>query len=75
MHGKAAEFLLQIHGDHPLAPVLCRFRVNGVTGLFQLRNGDVKIDYAAKQFKVGDTVVKEGDVITLDGSTKRDVRE
>lgn len=31
--------------------------------------GDVKIDYAAKQFKVGDTVVKEGDVITLDGST------
>lgn len=31
--------------------------------------GDVKIDYAAKQFKIGDTVVKEGDVITLDGST------
>ncbi len=31
--------------------------------------GEVKIDYAAKQFKVGDTVVKEGDVITLDGST------
>ncbi len=31
--------------------------------------GDVKIDYAAKQFKVGDVVVKEGDVITLDGST------
>ncbi len=31
--------------------------------------GDVKIDYAAKQFKVGETVVKEGDVITLDGST------
>ncbi|MGN0904823.1 MAG: pyruvate, phosphate dikinase [Alphaproteobacteria bacterium] len=31
--------------------------------------GDVKIDYAAKQFKVGDVVVKEGDIITLDGST------
>lgn len=31
--------------------------------------GDVKIDYAAKLFKVGDVTVREGDIITLDGST------
>ena len=31
--------------------------------------GEVRIDYAAKQFKVGGTVVKEGDIITIDGST------
>jgi pyruvate, orthophosphate dikinase len=31
--------------------------------------GDVKIDYSAKQFIVGDIVVKEGDYISLDGTT------
>ncbi len=31
--------------------------------------GEVKIDYAAKTMTVGDIVVKEGDMITLDGST------
>ena len=31
--------------------------------------GEVRIDYAAKEFKVGGAVVKEGDVITIDGST------
>jgi pyruvate,orthophosphate dikinase len=31
--------------------------------------GDVKVDSNAKQFKVGDVVVKEGDVITLNGTT------
>ena len=30
---------------------------------------DVKIDYASKTFSVGKTVVKEGDWITLNGST------
>ncbi|WP_209124612.1 pyruvate, phosphate dikinase [Alkalihalobacillus sp. BA299] len=29
----------------------------------------LNIDIALKQFKVGDTVVKEGDIITIDGST------
>jgi pyruvate, orthophosphate dikinase len=29
----------------------------------------LKIDLKAKQFKVGDTIVNEGDVITIDGST------
>lgn len=29
----------------------------------------LKIDLASKQFKVGETVVKEGDIITIDGST------
>jgi pyruvate,orthophosphate dikinase len=29
----------------------------------------IKIDYAQKLFKVGDVVVKEGDFITIDGST------
>ncbi len=31
----------------------------------------VKIDYAQKQFKVDDVVVKEGDAISIDGSTGR----
>lgn len=31
--------------------------------------GDVKIDYASKTFSVGKTVVKEGDWVTLNGST------
>ncbi|MGE5503527.1 MAG: pyruvate, phosphate dikinase [Actinomycetota bacterium] len=31
--------------------------------------GDIRVDYAAKTMKVGGTVVKEGEVITLDGST------
>ena len=30
---------------------------------------DIRVDYEAEFFKVGDTVVKKGDVITLDGST------
>jgi pyruvate,orthophosphate dikinase len=30
--------------------------------------GDIKIDYRAKRFTVGETVVKEGDWISLDGS-------
>jgi pyruvate,orthophosphate dikinase len=30
--------------------------------------GDMKIDYAAREFRVGDTVVKEGDWITIDGT-------
>lgn len=29
----------------------------------------IKIDMAAKQFKVGETIVKYGDIITIDGST------
>ncbi|MFC1809264.1 pyruvate, phosphate dikinase [Candidatus Omnitrophota bacterium] len=29
---------------------------------------DITIDYAAKQFKIGDKVIKEGDWISLDGS-------
>ena len=31
--------------------------------------GEVRIDYKAKQFKALGTVVKEGDIITLDGAT------
>ena len=31
--------------------------------------GDVKVDFAKKLFKVGDTVVKEGDWISLNGTT------
>ena len=31
--------------------------------------GDISIDEASKQFKAGDLVVKEGDWVTLDGST------
>ncbi len=31
--------------------------------------GDVEIDYVAKTFTVGGTTVKEGDVVTLNGST------
>jgi pyruvate,orthophosphate dikinase len=31
--------------------------------------GDIRVDYEAEFFKVGDTIVKKGDVITLDGST------
>ena len=31
--------------------------------------GDLQIDYSAEFFKVGDKVVKKGDIITLDGST------
>ncbi|MEJ2227148.1 MAG: pyruvate, phosphate dikinase [Alphaproteobacteria bacterium] len=31
--------------------------------------GSVRIDYATRTMSVGDTVLKEGDVITLDGST------
>lgn len=31
----------------------------------------IKIDYAQKEFRVGDVVVKEGDIITIDGSTGR----
>jgi len=30
---------------------------------------DIRVDYGAKFFKVGDTIVKKGDIITLDGST------
>ncbi|MBO8136699.1 MAG: pyruvate, phosphate dikinase [Desulfotomaculum sp.] len=30
---------------------------------------EIKIDYAAKQFSVGEQVIKEGDVISIDGST------
>ncbi|MBK9314299.1 MAG: hypothetical protein IPM55_08650 [Acidobacteria bacterium] len=33
--------------------------------------GDVVVDYANQQFKVGETVVRKGDWITLDGSTGR----
>ncbi|MEW6189094.1 MAG: pyruvate, phosphate dikinase [Actinomycetota bacterium] len=32
---------------------------------------DVKIDYENRLFKVGDEIVKEGDVITIDGGTGR----
>ena len=31
--------------------------------------GDIQVDYTAEFFKVGDKVVKKGDIITLDGST------
>jgi len=31
--------------------------------------GSIRVDYAGKTFKIDNTVVKEGDVITLDGST------
>ena len=31
--------------------------------------GDIRVDYAAKSFKVGGVTVMEGDVITLDGAT------
>ncbi|MBM7855789.1 pyruvate,orthophosphate dikinase [Desulfohalotomaculum tongense] len=30
---------------------------------------EIKIDYGTKQFKVGDLVIKEGDTISIDGST------
>lgn len=30
--------------------------------------GEIQIDYSAKQFRVGSTIVKEGDYISLDGS-------
>ncbi|HNH82371.1 MAG TPA: pyruvate, phosphate dikinase, partial [Acidobacteriota bacterium] len=33
--------------------------------------GSLEIDYDARQFKVGDRVIKEGEYITLDGSTGR----
>ncbi|HLE47136.1 MAG TPA: pyruvate, phosphate dikinase [Candidatus Thermoplasmatota archaeon] len=32
---------------------------------------EIKVDYAKKQFRVGGHVVKEGDTITIDGSTGR----
>lgn len=32
---------------------------------------EIKIDYSAKLFRVGETVVKEGDVVSIDGSTGR----
>ncbi len=31
--------------------------------------GNIRVDYGAEFFKVGDTIVKKGDIITLDGST------
>jgi pyruvate,orthophosphate dikinase len=31
--------------------------------------GEIRVDYAAKTMRVGDKVVREGEVITLDGST------
>ncbi len=31
--------------------------------------GDIRVDYKADFFKVGDTIIKKGDIITLDGST------
>jgi pyruvate,orthophosphate dikinase len=32
-------------------------------------SGDINIDYETKQFKAGDKIVKEGDVITIDGGS------
>ena len=32
-------------------------------------SGDINIDYETKQFKAGDQIVKEGDVITIDGGS------
>jgi pyruvate,orthophosphate dikinase len=32
-------------------------------------SGNIQIDYANKQFKVGERVFKEGDIITIDGSS------
>jgi len=32
-------------------------------------SGDINIDYETKQFKAGDKVVKEGDIITIDGGS------
>ena len=31
-------------------------------------SGEINIDYESKEFKVGDLVVKEGDIITIDGA-------
>ena len=31
--------------------------------------GDLQVDYAAKTLKAGDVVIKEGDIITIDGSS------
>ena len=39
MHGKAAEFVLQVHGDHPLTFVLGCLHVAHEALLLQLRNG------------------------------------
>ena len=39
MHGKAAEFVLQVHGDHPLTLVLGCLHVAYEALLLQLRNG------------------------------------
>ena len=32
-------------------------------------SGEITIDYEAKQFKAGDNIIKEGDTITIDGTT------
>ena len=31
--------------------------------------GEIRVDYAGKTFKVGGTIIAEGDVVTIDGST------
>ena len=33
------------------------------------RQGEINIDYDAKEFKAGDLTIKEGDVITIDGAS------
>ena len=32
-------------------------------------SGDINIDYETKQFKAGDEIIKEGDIITIDGGS------
>ena len=34
-------------------------------------SGEINIDYELKEFKVGEVVIKEGDIITIDGGTGR----
>ncbi len=34
-------------------------------------SGEINIDYESKNFKVGELIVKEGDIITIDGGTGR----
>tara|TARA_Y100000817_G_scaffold279524_1_gene242953 strand:+ start:5471 stop:8131 length:2661 start_codon:yes stop_codon:yes gene_type:complete len=37
-------------------------------------SGEINIDYTSKEFKAGETTIKEGDLITIDGGTGRIIK-
>ena len=37
-------------------------------------SGEINIDYTSKEFKAGDTTIKEGDLLTIDGGTGRIIK-